>query len=490
MQTLPEELYTVEQVLELERIVIEEEGVAGIELMRKAGLEVFELINREYPDDNLVIFCGAGNNAGDGYVIARLALESGFNVRVCPLFDPNFLRGDAKTAYQKYIHAEGRILDFHKNLQLHDCTIVDALFGTGLNRDVKGEYTDAISIINQSPSHVVSVDIPSGLHGNTGKILGLAVKADWTVTFIALKRGLFTGFAAEYCGKIIFASLDVKNEVLNKVINNSKLILSPSCIVKRHRCSHKGNNGHVLLIGGDHGFSGAIRLAAEAALRVGAGLVSIATRKSHAGLMNLNRPELMCHGIENSDELSTLIKKATIIVIGPGLGQSQWAKDLFQMIVQTDKPLVCDADALNILAFVKKPYDNWVLTPHPGEASRLLKCSTDTIAVDRFDAITKLQKMYGGVSILKGAGTLISNGQEITISTTGNPGMASGGMGDVLAGMIGGLIAQGLSLHDATKTAVFLHGQAADLSAQQAGEIGLLASDLFPFIRKLINQCK
>ncbi len=490
MQTLPEQLYTVEQVLELERIVIEDEGVAGIELMQKAGLAVFELISREYPENKTqVVFCGAGNNAGDGYVVARLALESGFNVGVYPLFDPNLLRGDAKTAYQEYIHANGRILDFHKDIQLHDCIIVDALFGTGLNRDVEGEYADAIRIINQSFMHVVSVDIPSGLHADTGKILGSVVKANWTVSFIALKQGLFTGYAAEYCGKIIYASLDVRNEVLNKLKNNSKLILSPPYIAKRHRCSHKGNNGHVVLIGGELGFSGAIRLAAESALRVGAGLVSVATRKSHAGLMNLSRPELMCHGIESSDDLDPLIKKAAIIVIGPGLGQSQWAKGLFQKVVRSGKPLVCDADALNFLATEKLSSDHWVLTPHPGEASRLLKCSTEAIAIDRFDAVNKLQKMYGGVAVLKGAGTLISNGQEITISTTGNPGMASGGMGDVLAGMIGGLIAQGMSLYDATKAAVFFHGKAADLSAQQAGEIGLLASDLFPFIRKLINQC-
>ena len=488
MQSLPEELYTVEQVLELERIVIEDEGTAGIELMRKAGLAVFELISREYPGNNLVVFCGAGNNAGDGYVVARLALECGYHVQVYPLFDPNLLKGYAKIAYQEYIHVNGRILEFHKDLQFQKCIIVDALFGTGLSRDVKGDYTDAIRLINQSSCYVVSVDIPSGLNANTGKILGLAVKADWTVSFIALKQGLFTGYAAEYCGKIVYASLEVKNKVLNKVKNSSKLITSP-CIAKRHRCSHKGNNGHVLLIGGDLGFSGAIRLAAESALRVGAGLVSVATRKSHASLMNLNRPELMCHGIESSDELTQQIKKASIIVIGPGLGQSQWAKELFQKVVQSNKPLVCDADALNILATEKTFYDNWVLTPHPGEVSRLLKCSTDTIAADRFAAVNKLQKTYGGVAVLKGSGTLISNGYEITVSTNGNPGMASGGMGDVLAGMIGGLIAQGMSLHDATKAAVFFHGKAADLSAQQEGEIGLLASDLFPFIRKLINQC-
>ena len=487
MQTLPEKLYIAEQVRKLERITIEE-GVAGIELMRKAGLAVFDLISREYPDYDIVVFCGAGNNAGDGYVVAKLALELGFKVDVYPLFDPELLTGDAKTAYLDYFQVGGQISEFSEDIQLKNCIIVDALFGTGLNREVAGDFADAIRLINHSSASVVSVDIPTGLHADTGNIMGLTVKADWTVSFIALKQGLFTGYAAEYCGKIIYASLDVKKEVFQKVKNNSKL-LTPSYIPKRHRCAHKGSNGHVLLVGGDLGFSGAIRLAAESALRVGAGLVSVATRKNHASWINMDRPELMCHGVESTDEFTFLLIKATIIVIGPGLGQSQWAKDLFLMAVQSDKPLVCDADALNIIASEKMSYDDWVLTPHPGEAARLLNCSTNDIADDRFFAVTKLQRMRGGVAVLKGSGTLISNGHEISVSTTGNPGMATGGMGDVLAGMIGGLIAQGMNLHDATKTAVHLHGKAADLSAREEGEIGLIASDLFPIIRKLINQC-
>jgi NAD(P)H-hydrate epimerase len=257
---------------------------------------------------------------------------------------------------------------------------------------------------------------------------------------------------------------------------------------KRNRCAHKGQYGHVLLIGGDSGFSGAIRLAAEAALRIGSGLVSVATRASHSKTINNGRPELMCHGIEEPKELLPLLNKATVVVIGPGLGQSQWAKKMLKVVLSIKKPLVIDADAINILAKDNLYYDNWVLTPHPGEASRLLKCSVDDIAQNRFSAISKLQKQRGGIVVLKGAGSLITNGSETTISTTGNPGMASGGMGDVLAGMIGGLIAQKLDLYEATVAAVYLHGKAADLSAQTNGEVGLLASDLMPFIRRLVNQ--
>ncbi|MCF6204603.1 MAG: NAD(P)H-hydrate dehydratase, partial [Methylococcaceae bacterium] len=277
-------------------------------------------------------------------------------------------------------------------------------------------------------------------------------------------------------------------DVFNKVDYASKLITHLS-IPKRNRCAHKGNHGHVLLIGGEVGFSGAIRLAAEAALRIGSGLVSVATRLAHFNTINFGRPEIMCHGIEEADDLLPLLDKASVVVIGPGLGQSFWAKDLFKIAVSSDKPLVCDADALNILAEENNYYDShWVLTPHPREASRLLGCSTENIAKDRFSTIVQLQKQQGGVIVLKGAGSLIANENEITVSATGNPGMASGGMGDVLAGMIGGLIAQKMNLYEASVAAVYLHGKAADLSAQTNGEIGLLASDLMPFIRRLINQ--
>jgi NAD(P)H-hydrate epimerase len=489
MQKLPAKLYQTEQIKELEHILIEERGGAGIELMEKAGTAVFDLIKREYKGHQISVFCGAGNNAGDGYVIARLALQSGFNVIVYSVSEPKSLRGDAMTAYQGFVQAGGQLTKLSIPIQLGNCLVIDALIGTGLSRNVTGVYAEIIQLINNASQPVISVDIPSGLHADTGNIMGLAVKADWTVSFIGLKQGLFTGFAMEYCGEIVYASLDIDDEDLAKVKTTTSILPSP-VISKRHRCVHKGNNGHVLVIGGDVGYSGAIRLAAESALRVGAGLVSVATRKNHAALINVNRPELMCHGVECADELNSLINKASVIVIGPGLGQNEWGKKLFKRVERVGIPVVCDADALNILAgSEQKVRENWVLTPHPGEAARLLKCATQEIAVDRFSAISTLQKIQKGIMLLKGAGTLMTDGKETMVSRTGNPGMASGGMGDVLAGMIGGLVAQNMSIYNATKAAVYLHGKAADLSAQESGEIGLLASDLFPYIRKLVNQC-
>ncbi|KAF3979606.1 MAG: NAD(P)H-hydrate dehydratase [Methylococcales symbiont of Iophon sp. n. MRB-2018] len=487
MQTLPEKLYLAAQVREMDRLSIEEYGIAGIELMRRAGQVLFDIIQKYYSTQYLVVFCGAGNNAGDGYMLAKLALQAGFKVDVYYLTDPEKLQDDALIAYQDYLKAKGSVMPFSPDIVFNKAIIVDALLGTGLNRDVTGSYADAIDLINASNNAVLSVDIPSGLNADTGSLMAKAVKSNHTVSFIGLKQGMFTGMAAEYRGEIIYASLAIPEPIFQQVNNSSRLI-NACTLAKRHRCSHKGDNGHVLLIGGDEGYCGAIRLAAEAALRSGAGLVSIASRKSHAAMLNNGRPELMCHGIETVSELDVLLNKATVIVIGPGLGQSQWAIDLFKQAIKTDKPLVLDADALNLLAKHHYYKHQWVLTPHPGEAARLLQTTTGKIANDRFLCITQIQKKYGGVAILKGAGTLISDGKEIKISTTGNPGMASGGMGDVLSGMIAGLIAQGFDLSKVAASAVYLHGKAADLSAQQDGEVGMVASDLMPFIRKLVNQ--
>ncbi|NOQ76261.1 MAG: NAD(P)H-hydrate dehydratase [Methylococcaceae bacterium] len=487
MSPLPNKLYLAEQVREMDRMAIEDYAIPGIDLMRKAGQVVFELIQQQYADDAIVIFCGAGNNAGDGYVIAKLAIQADLNVKVYFLSAPEKLKGDAYTAYQDYIQAGGQAIAFSPDLDLVDCVLIDALLGTGLNRQVSGLYAEAITLINNGCCSVVSVDIPSGLNADTGKLMGCAVKAQWTVSFIGLKQGMFTGFAAEYCGTIIYSSLDIPDTIFQKLTCASQLMQQPT-IAQRHRCAHKGSHGHVLVVGGDAGFSGAIKLAAEAALRTGAGLVSVATRASHSAYINMLRPELMCHGVESKNDLTPLLNKATVVVIGPGLAQSAWAKELFQCVVDSGKPLVIDADGLNLLAKASLHQDNWVLTPHPGEAARLLACSTEHIAEDRFFAVSQIQKKYGGVVVLKGAGTLIDNADGIVISTTGNPGMASGGMGDVLAGMIAGLVAQKMPLSQAAKMAVYLHGEAADLSAQQQGERGLLASDLMPFIRKLINR--
>jgi NAD(P)H-hydrate epimerase len=483
MQKLPITLYRTVQVRELDRIAIQERGIPGFELMSRAGYEVFQCIRNKWPDTRSVaVFCGAGNNAGDGYIIAGLALKAGLKVSVYSLAKSENLKGDALAAYRNYVEANGTTLPF-QGVELIDAdVIVDALLGTGLDRPVTGLYALAIQLINKSPARVIAVDSPSGLNADTGNVMGCAVKADCTVTFIGLKRGLFTGRAADCCGEIFYASLAVPDAVF-QVVSPAAVRVVKTPLPRRDRCAHKGDYGHVLIVGGDSGYSGAARLAGEAALRVGAGLVSVATRTEHAGLMNLNRPELMCHGVETAGQLSVLLEKASVVVIGPGLGQSDWAKELFMATIKAQKPLIIDADGLNLLARSPVTNPGWILTPHPGEAARLLGCSNAEIQQDRFASVTAIQTQYDGVAVLKGTGTLIASEDEIAVSTTGNPGMASGGMGDVLAGVIAGLLAQGLSLKNAAQQGVYSHGLAADLAAEKDGERGLLASDLMPYLR-------
>jgi hydroxyethylthiazole kinase-like uncharacterized protein yjeF len=351
---------------------------------------------------------------------------------------------------------------------------------------VSGLYAEAISAINRSGLPVVAVDIPSGLNADTGNPMGSAVKADCTATFIGLKQGLFTGQAAEYAGEIIYDDLAVPDAVFKRVKSDVCLV-SPHPMKPRHRCAHKGHMGHVLIVGGDLGFSGAARMAGEAALRVGAGLVSIATRNEHAGLMNLNRPELMCRSVESEADLLPLLDKATVVALGPGLGQKEWGRALFGAVLRSEKPIVLDADGLNLLASTPMGKSRWILTPHPGEAGRLLHGSAQAVEQDRFAAASAIRAAYGGIAVLKGAGTLIASESRIAVSSSGNPGMASGGMGDVLTGVIGGLVAQGLDLQEAAEQGVFLHGRAADLAASRGGERGLLATDLLPFLRQLVN---
>jgi ADP-dependent NAD(P)H-hydrate dehydratase / NAD(P)H-hydrate epimerase len=487
MQKLPTKLYTAAQVRELDQIAIKEFGIPGIELMSRAGNAVFRHLRIKWPNTKTVnIFCGSGNNAGDGYIIGGLAKAVGLKVTVYALSDPKNLKDNALIAYQDYINANGTVIPFEDGQITNADVVVDAMLGTGLNKPVTETYAQAIHAINNSQSHVIAVDVPSGLNADTGSIMGCAVVADCTVTFIGIKQGLYTGSAADYCGEIVYSTLSVPNEVFNKVTSNSFRV-EKKIIPPRARCAHKGDCGRVLVVGGDKGFSGAVRMAGEAALRVGSGLVSIATHPAHASFLNLGRPELMCHGVENSAQLQPLLDKANVILIGPGLGQSKWAVELFIAAIKSSKLIVIDADGLNLLAHVPEKQAHWILTPHPGEAARLLGVSSAVVQQDRFDAAAKIQSKYDGIVVLKGPGTLIAGKNEMAISTTGNPGMASGGMGDVLAGVIAGLIAQGFSLKDAAQQGVYLHGRAADLAVEQAGERGLLATDLMPYLRQLVN---
>ncbi len=487
MHTLPTKLYRAEQVRELDRIAIEERGIPGSQLMVMAGQAAFQYIREYYPHiKSLAVFCGAGNNAGDGYIVARLALQASMRVQVYAVASPETLRGDALTAYRQYADKGGSTEMYQQGVDSDRGLIVDALLGTGLNKEVGGLYAAAVAAINRSRAPVISLDIPSGLNADTGKVFGSAVHADATVSFIGLKQGLFTGDAAEYCGRIAFASLGVPDDIYRQV-NHAALRITRPSMLRRNRCAHKGNYGHVLVIGGEKGFSGAARMSAEAAARVGAGLVSVATRSEHAGLLSVSRPEIMSHGVEHAEQLQPLLHRATVIVVGPGLGQSNWARDLLHAAIAAQKPMVIDADGLNLLAKSPQSYSHWVLTPHPGEAGRLLSCSTAEIQRDRFHAVTQLQTKYHGICVLKGSGTLIDDSFDISVSTMGNAGMASGGFGDILSGAIAGLIAQGLTLSEASKMAVYLHGEAADIAVTD-GQRGMLATDLLPHLRRLVNR--
>ncbi|RIZ68375.1 MAG: NAD(P)H-hydrate dehydratase [Methylococcales bacterium] len=483
MQNGPINLYRAEQVRELERLAISIQGISSFELMNRAGVAVFACMNYQWPEmQSIALFCGAGNNAGDGYIVAKLALLAGLKVVVYSLVDPGNLSDDALLAYRQYQEVQGEIILFHPDQVITADVLVDALFGIGLSRPITGLYAQAISLINATNVKVIAIDIPSGIHADTGCVMACAVKAHCTVSFVALKQGLLTGSAVDYCGDIIYESLAVPDaaflEIKPATVRVTKALMPP-----RDRYSHKGRYGHVLIIGGDHGYTGAARLAGEAALRMGAGLVSIATRVEHAALMNLSRPELMCHGVETPEQLARLLDKASIVVIGPGLGQSDWAKSLFNKTISAGKPMIIDADALNLLAKAPSTNSNWILTPHPGEAARLLNCTTAEIEQDRFASVAAIQAQYDGIALLKGAGTLIASADDCAISTTGNPGMATGGMGDVLVGVIAGMVAQGLSMKEAAQQGTYHHGLAADNAVREKGERGLLASDLMPYLR-------
>lgn len=495
---LPKELYRAEEVRAMDRYAIDTLGIPGIELMQRAGAAAFAAIVARWPEARtLSAVCGAGNNGGDGYVVARLAHESGWDVRAYPVQPPEKLKGDARTAYAAYRAAGGEILDFIPADFEGAEVLVDALLGTGLDREVSGVYAEVIRAVNRysergakgrAQGRAMALDIPSGLHADTGVALGLAVRADLTVSFIGLKRGLFTGEGREYAGEVVFSDLDTPPEV-RRCVPPSARLLPPwkHGLPPRARHAHKGHFGHVLVVGGDHGYAGAARMAAEAAARVGAGLVSVATRASHAALMNLARPELMCHGVETPEVLRTLLGRTTAVAMGPGLGRSGWARELLAVALEADLPLVVDADGLNLLAEQPVPRGRWILTPHPGEAARLLGLSPAEIQRDRFAAVQALQARYGGVIVLKGSGTLILGEDEVpAVATAGNPGMASGGMGDVLTGVIAGLLAQGLDSYEAAVQAVRLHGAAGD-DAAGAGERGLLATDLMEPLRRLVN---
>ncbi len=491
MEVLPHALFRAAQVRELDRLAMTAARVPGYELMERAGGAAFSLLRERWPDTGQVaVICGAGNNAGDGYVLARFARAAGLMVRVLAVSDPQRLRGDARQAYADWCAAGGDTVPFSRPALEQAQVVVDALLGTGLARTLEGEWRAAVATINTLGAPILAIDVPSGLHADTGAVLGAAVRATATISFIGLKQGMFTGEGPEHCGELHFDALGVPKETLQSVSASAMRIgaeLLSRVLPRRSRSDHKGRFGHVLVVGGDAGMAGAARMAGEAAGRCGAGLVSIATRPEHAAVIAAARPELMCHGVAGARQLAPLLQRANVVAIGPGLGRSPWARELLSSVLECARPLVVDADALNLLADEPMRRDDWILTPHPGEAARLLGSETTAIQADRFAAVEALVDAFSGTCVLKGAGTLVRGPLACTyVCDAGNPGMASGGMGDVLTGVLAALVAQGLGLEVAARAGAHLHAAAADRAAR-AGERGLLALDLMSELRILTN---
>ncbi len=488
---LPRALYRAEQVRTLDRLAIEQQGIGAEQLMERAGAAAFSLLRSRWPHlRSLVVLAGAGNNGGDGYVLARLAHQYQLAVRVLRLGDHDQLQGAALAAAEAYRAAGGSAEPFTR-LPPDAELIVDAMLGTGLERPLKGLWAEAVEHSNRSRAPIMALDIPTGLHADTGRVLGTAIEAAATVSFIGLKCGMFTGRGPDHCGEVCFDALRVPAVIYASEIPVARRIewgQQAQLLPRRRRTANKGDFGHLLVVGGNAGMSGAARLAGEAALRAGIGRVSIATHPAHAAVLNLTRPELMVHAVAEAAELETLLERATLVALGPGLGQDAWGRSLYARVMAADTPLVVDADGLNLLAQQPQRRDNWVLTPHPGEAARLLGSTAAEIEKDRFAAVRQLQDRYGGVVLLKGAGTLIA-GPELRpagLCVEGNPGMASAGMGDALTGIIAALIGQGMELRLAAEVGVCLHAAAGDRAGQQ-GERGLIVSDLIAVLQPLLS---
>jgi len=487
-------VYLSEQIKAIESEASEytESGLSV--LMERAGAALFEHLQQQFADQvPYHIVCGSGNNGGDGFVLARLAMLAGVDVIVYINKEPS--GNDAELAYKAMLKCDVSVRNIDQFSPISG-VIVDCIFGTGLNRAPQEPWSGCIELINRLDLPVIAVDVPSGLSADRGCTPGVVIEANLTLTFIADKPGLLTGAGPRVCRKLIVNSLGVEsNTVLTNVYRVTRSTFE-GCFPKRPKDSHKGNFGHVLVVGGDRGYGGAALLAATAALRTGAGLVSVITHPDHAGAFIASRPELMVNALASPllkpDLTDQLLNRATVIVLGPGLGQGTFGNEYYNHVLQhiqsLDKPAILDADALNLLAINPVNVPSAVLTPHPGEASRLLKCSTEQINADRLASVQRLAEQYSAVALLKGAGSLICDRESVFISNTGNAGMASGGMGDVLCGIIAGLIAQGFSVQDALPLAVWLHGTAGDNASRREGETGLIASDLITEVRPIINS--
>lgn len=493
MQLLPETLYNAAQARAFDLLAADGFGLSGEELMHRAGQAAFDLLRWRWPRARrIVVVCGPGNNGGDGYVLAQFAHAAGLTAHVHALGDLQKLHGPA-LASRQHCAASGVGIRSWQADMLRDCDVlVDAVFGTGLERELDGEWRAAVDAINAAGRPVLALDLPSGLHADSGRVLGEAVRANATLTFIALKAGLFTGAGRDCSGEIFYDALGVPPAVFEgtpPVAHRITTAALHGALPRRARHAHKGDAGRVLVVGGQPGMSGAARLAGETAYRAGAGLVVLATHPQHAHCISVDRPELLSYGVADGTALRPLMAAADVIAVGPGLGQGEWGRALWGAVLDSATPLVVDADALNLLAADPATRANWVLTPHPGEAARLLQCTVADVQADRFQAARTIAARFGGVCVLKGSGSLIALADDtVWLCDRGHPGMASGGMGDVVTGAIAGLLAQGATASAAACAGVWAHASAADAVAARRGELGLLANQVGAELPVWINR--
>ena len=469
----------------IDQRAIDEFSIPGIRLMHRAGRAAFDALRSRWPAaGSISVVCGSGNNAGDGYVIAGLAHDAGLGVDLVQVADPAKLVGDALKAFHFAECRLGKIERRSNDWRLGGDVVVDALLGTGAQGEVRTSVQLAIDRINASARPVLAVDLPSGVDANSGALLTAnPICADLTVTFVAAKLGLLTGPAVDYAGEIVCADLGVPEAAYGRgvpVLNGDALAL-----LERRRNAHKGDFGRLLIVGGDADMGGAVLLAGEAALRTGAGLVHIATRAIHRAALLARRPELMVCAAETPADIEALVERASAIAVGPGLGSASWGRSLLEFCTAAGKPLVVDADGLNIVAKAdalhRLPPDA-IITPHPGEAGRLLGKDAAWVQSHRPQAAAALSE-HGAVAVLKGAGTLIGlRGKVASICLAGNPGMATAGSGDVLTGIVGGLLARGLDPSTAARLGVWLHARAGD-EAQESCQAALVASDIVAALR-------
>ena len=471
----PSRVYTAAEARQLDRAAIAG-GITGIALMKRAGRAVFDEVRRRWPNArSLTVFCGGGNNAGDGYIVAGLGVAARLAVQLFQVGDAGQLKGDAATARDWALAAGVSIQPFGADADINGDVVVDALLGTGANGPVRPAHAQAIQAINAGPAPVIAVDLPSGIAADTGEPLGAAVRADVTVTFIGEKLGLRTGAGVDCVGELALAPLGVPQGTYDAV--QGLPILGAPPRPGRARSAHKHRFGHVLVVGGDRGMGGAAALAGEAALRTGAGLVSVATRPEHAGAILGRRPELMVHGLNDGDTLAAAVEASTVVAVGPGLGRGRWGASLLRQALAAGKPLVIDADGLNLIATggFAVPAES-VMTPHPGEAARLLGIAR---VVDRPAAARDISKRHGNVVALKGAGTLVAAAGALRgLCVFGNPGLATAGAGDVLTGVVAALIAQGRGIAAAAAHGVCLHALAGDAAAPRLAPRSLVATDI------------